>query len=125
MDLGELGLESVLDGEDGLDDEGADDAELEVQEDHQTKTDHGLLLSLGVLLEVVGHVRGGDELGLLAGHGLGLIHVLEHGGVLLALDTALNDVGDGQNEELCADVASEDDLLGLCVLKVQTVGDLH
>lgn len=125
VDLSPFGLQSVLDREDRLNDKGTDNAKLEVQEDHEGKTDESLLLGLGVLFEVIVHVGGGDELGLLARHGLGLVKVLEDGGVLLGLDPALDQVREADDESLGGDVGAENDLLCLCVLKVQTVGDLH
>lgn len=79
VDLGKVGLEGALEGDDGLDEEGVGVLEVEMHDAHHEDTHHlgaEKLLGLG---QIVGVDGGGDELALLSGTHRRRLDVLESG----------------------------------------------
>ena len=73
VNLDEVALESALEGNDGLDEEGVGVVEVKVHDAHHADTHELGLEETAQLLLVVGVDGGGDDLGLLgAAHGGGL-----------------------------------------------------
>lgn len=79
VDLGKVGLEGALEGDDGLDEEGVGVLEVEVHDAHHEDAHHlgaEELLGLG---EIVGVDGGGDELALLSRAHRRRLDILESG----------------------------------------------
>ncbi|KAI3487496.1 hypothetical protein L1887_48600 [Cichorium endivia] len=125
-ELGHVGLERVLEREDGLDDERVGVAEVEVHEADHGAAHEDAARGLGDLGEVVVAVGGGDELAGLLRHGVLGVDVLDDGKVVGLLDADRAVVVHGEAEELHGDVAGTrvGDVLGL-VVKGDALGDLH
>lgn len=81
MDLGKVGLEGALEGDDALDEEGVGVLEVEMHDAHHEDAHHLGAKELLGLGEIVGVDSGGDELALLSGTHRRRLNVLESGEV--------------------------------------------
>ena len=81
MDLGKVGLEGALEGDDGLDEKGVGVLEVEMHDAHHKDAHHLRAEELLGLGEIVGVDGGGDELALLGGTHRRRLDVLESGEV--------------------------------------------
>ena len=81
VDLDEVALESALEGDDGLDEEGVGVVEVKVHDTHHADTHELRLEQAAQLLLVVGVDGGGDDLGLLGAAHRGGLDVLHDGHV--------------------------------------------
>lgn len=146
VNLGQVGLEGALEGDDGLDKEGVGVLEVQVHHTHHADTHKLAAEQLAQLSLIVVHVGGRHGLGLLGATHRGGLNVLEGCHVwryrglvrvwgcgehaigrhtLLLVDLKLGVQVDSQDENIRQDIASAHQHQDLGILKGNLLGQLH
>lgn len=125
MNLNQVGLESALEGDDGLDDERVGVLHVQVHEAHHRDTHE--LRPEGVLdlLRVVRVHGRRHELALFRGSHRRRLDILESGEVLLLVDLDLGVEVDASNDHVANDVDRANDVKDVRVFEGDSLRHLH